>query len=56
MQRFNYGLPVMQHARHATHTNEYQLSLYKHLHLNYDLRIKAVEMDRLRVTTDFMFC
>jgi len=42
--RFNYSLPVMQHARHATHTHEYQRSLYKHLHLNYDLRIKAADL------------
>jgi len=46
----------MQHARHATHTHGYQRSLYKHLHLNYDLRIKAAEMGRLRSTADFKFC
>jgi hypothetical protein len=49
MQRFNYSLPLMQHA---THTHEYRRSLSKHLHLNYDLRIKTAEMGRLRSTTD----
>jgi len=56
MQRFNYSLHITQHARHATHTHEYHRSLYKHLHLIYDLRIKSAEMGRLRSTTDFTFC
>jgi len=54
MQRFNYSLRIKQHARHATRTREYQRSLYKHLHLNYDVRIKSAEVGRLRSTTDII--